>query len=358
MCFGRRFPGTAPMTLPAWCCLLSSCFFAWTSPVSGQDQPRVDPAGISGALVIVGGGSFPRAAKERFLKLAGGDSSKLVIIPTASDDAGLPPPAATINSWCESGAIDVAVLHTRSREQANDRAFLAPLNEATGVWFDGGSQSRIAEAYVGTEFEKQLASVLARGGVVGGSSAGAAVMSKVMIAQGLPIAEIKTGFDLLPGSIIDQHFTERKRKPRLLGAIAQHRELFGLGIDESTAVIVQGRNLEVVGQHNVTLCLPKSATQPAREIVLTPGDKSDLTRWRRAVVARTLPEFPPQQPAEPRVEKGSLMIVGGGGMTPEMVQRFIELAGGPDSPIVVLPTANPEPLRNPPPDGRFLERAG
>jgi cyanophycinase len=114
----------------------------------------------------------------------------------------------------------------------------------------------------------------------------------------------------------------------------------------------------VVGDHNVTICLAKSASRPAREIVLSDGDQTDLTRWRYAAFARTQPEFPLAQPAAPRAEKGSLLIVGGGGMTPEMVQRFIDLAGGPESPIVVLPTANPEPLRKPPLDGRFLVRAG
>lgn len=338
-------------------CWVVIATFAWQTE-NARGEPPLDPAGIRGALVIVGGGSFPKAAKERFLQLAGGSKARLVIIPTACDEAEIPTTEKLIAPWRETEVVQVTVLHTRSREQANDLQFLAPLAEATGVWFEGGSQSRIADAYVRTEFEKQLASILTRGGVIGGTSAGAAVMSKVMIAQGNPRAVIKTGFDLLPGSIIDQHFTARNRKPRLEGAVEQHPTLFGIGIDESTAVIAQGRTLEVVGDHDVTICLAKSASRPAREIILSAGQTSDLTRWRRAALARNQPAFPPEKPAEPRVAKGSLMIVGGGSMTTEMVRRFIELAGGPDAPIVVLPTANPEPLGNSPRDGRFLERAG
>jgi cyanophycinase len=342
----------------AFCLVVVNSLVAQPTLAETTQLPRIDPTGISGSLVIVGGGAFPKAAKERFLELAGGATAKLVIVPTAGDDASIPAAEVITKSWRENGPENVTVLHTRSRDEANSMAFVAPLLEATGVWFDGGSQSRIADAYVGTEFEKQIIAVLTRGGVVGGTSAGAAIMSKVMIAQGSPVAEIKTGFDLLPGTIIDQRFTQRKRKPRLIGAIEQHPALFGLGIDESTAVIVKGRQVDVVGKNSATICLAKSASRPAREIVFSGGESTDLTRWRRAALARTQPEFPPAQCVEPRVAKGSLMIVGGGGMTPEMVQRFIELAGGPDAPIVVLPTANPEPLRDPPLDGKFLERAG
>jgi cyanophycinase len=332
--------------------------FGMVASSHAADPPPIHPDGIRGALVIAGGGKLPASAKERFLKLAGGDSAKLVIVPTAATDAVLDKGDAALNSWRECGASKLTLLHTRSRDQANDPEFLVPLMEATGVWFDGGSQARIAEAYVGTKFETELNAVLERGGVVGGTSAGAAIMSRVMIAQGNPVAEIKTGFNLLPGCILDQHFTERKRKPRLIGAIEIHPELFGLGIDEGTAIVAQGRDIEVIGANQVTICLGKSGNRPAREIELPNGEKTDLTRWRRAALARTLAAFPPEQPPEPRVPHGSLLIVGGGGMTPEMIEKFIELAGGPDAPIVVLPTANPDPLPTPPRDGKFLERAG
>ncbi len=319
---------------------------------------RINPAGVHGALVICGGGNFPKAAREQFLKLAGGDKAKLVIIPTAREDADLINGEKGLKSWEADKPESLAMLHTRSRDEANQENIYGPLKQATGVWFDGGSQSRIAEAYLGTAVERELQGVLQRGGVIGGTSAGAAIMCQVMIAQGNPVAEIRTGFDLLPGSVIDQHFTERNRKPRLLGVLKKHPQLFGLGIDEGTAVIVRGRDMEVVGSGQATVCLPESSARTVREITFKSGEQTDLTRWRLAALARTQPPFPPTKIPVPKLDQGSLVIVGGGGMPPDITKRFIELAGGPESTIVCLPTANPDPLPNPPREGRFLERAG
>lgn len=338
-----------------WLVFLSFPRYGWTEEAVSS---RIDPAGIRGSLVISGGGKLPQVARERFLKLAGGKDAKLVVIPTARDDADLANADVGLKSWQEEDPSSAVLVHTRSRKDADTEAVFGPLQEATGVWFDGGSQSRIAEAYLGTAVERELLGVLQRGGVIGGTSAGAAIMSRVMIAQGNPVADIKTGLELLPGCVIDQHFTERNRKPRLLGVLEKHPQLFGMGIDEGTAVIVQGRNMEVVGSGQTTICLAKSASRSVREIAFKGGQRTDLTRWRQAALARTQPQFPPAQNADPKVTQGSLMIVGGGGMTPEMVNRFIELAGGPESTIVVLPTANEDPLPEMPRDGRFLERAG
>ncbi len=320
---------------------------------------RIDPAGIQGALVISGGGKLPREARERFLKLAGGSKAKLVVIPTARDEFDdLFHAHACLKSWQKEELESLSLVHTRSRFQANFEDVYGPLQAATAVWIDGGSQSRIADAYLGTVVEREVLGVLQRGGVIGGTSAGAAIMCRVMIAQGNPVAEIKTGFDLLPGSVIDQHFRQRQRQPRLLGVLEQHPQLFGIGIDEDTAVIVQGREMEVVGSGAATICLAKSADRPVREVAFKGGEQTDLTRWRLAAWARTQPPFPSAQIAEPKVTAGSLVIVGGGGLTPEIIDRFIQLAGGPESTIVVLPTANPDPLPNPPREGRFLEKAG
>lgn len=354
----RRSRPSLGMGIVAHACLLAVVLLSSIGRAAEPASDRIDPAGIRGSLVISGGGKLPQEARERFLKLAGGKDAKLVVIPTARDDTDLANADAGLKTWQADNPNSAVLVHTRSRDEADTEAVYAPLKEATGVWFDGGSQSRIADAYLGTAVERELLGVLERGGVIGGTSAGAAIMSRVMIAQGNPVADIKTGLDLLPGCVIDQHFTERNRKPRLLGVLEKHPQQFGMGVDEGTAVIVQGRNMEVVGSGQATICLTKSTDRPVREIAFKGGQRTDLTRWRLAALARTQPPFPPAQNAEPKIAQGSLMIVGGGGMTPEMVNRFIELAGGPESTIVVLPTANEDPLPEMPRDGRFLERAG
>src|SRR5262249_53182564 len=156
----------------------------------------------------------------------------------------------------------VVLLHTRKSEEANDPVFVQPLTTATGVWFEGGEQTRLMAAYRGTAVEKALHNILARGGVLGGTSAGAAIMSTVMIASGNPQANVEEGFGFLPGVIVDQHFLQRNRVNRLFGVVAQHPDQVGLGIDEQTAVVVKGRSLTVVGSSYALVCLAASAGRP------------------------------------------------------------------------------------------------
>ena len=103
----------------------------------------------------------------------------------------------------------LTLLHTRDAKKANEAAFVKPLTEATAVWFGGGDQGKLLAAYRGTAVERELHKLLQRGGAIGGTSAGAAVMSKVMITGGNPKAEVGTGFGFLTHVVIDQHFLKR-----------------------------------------------------------------------------------------------------------------------------------------------------
>src|SRR5262249_2432020 len=151
--------------------------------------PRLNPDGIDGSLVISGGGNTPEAAFQRFFELAGGKNAHLVIIPTARYDADQADPNEVLADWKSRGPTSAVVLHTRSRQTADQADFFTPLRTATAVWFSGGSQDRIAAAYVGTATERELYAIARRGGVIGGTSAGAAIMSRLMISGGNPKAE-------------------------------------------------------------------------------------------------------------------------------------------------------------------------
>jgi cyanophycinase len=235
--------------------------------------------------------------------------------------------------------------------------FVEPIRHATGVWITGGRQSQIAAAYSGTLVERELrALVVERGGVVGGTSAGAACQSRVMIVRGR-IHETP-GLGLIPGAIVDQHFLARGRKDRLFEALAQHPHLVGLGLDEGTALIVRDRTLTCLGDSTVTICLAAAGKHEATEVTLKSGETSDLTMLRRAARDRVLPPFPPETTGEIEVPHGALVIAGGGGMSAELTRKFIELSGGPDALIVVLPTANPGRLRTRSRDAEFLLREG
>jgi cyanophycinase len=248
---------------------------------TGEPVARATFGDVKGTLVIVGGGTTPDDVHQRFLDLAGGVNAHLVIIPTAHLKADHFQSLKSFAFWHSTKVQSVYFLHTSSRALANDPTFVRPLTQATGVWFCGGDQSRILDAYHGTAVERELHNVLTRGGVIGGTSAGAAIMSSVMITGGITEASVGTGFGFLPGFIVDQHFKQRNRFGRLTGVLRKYPQLFGLGIDERTAVIVHGHSLTVMGQSNARLYFPGG---PSREQLLDRTSKPlDL-----AVLTRTL----------------------------------------------------------------------
>jgi cyanophycinase len=323
----------------------------------------VDPSGIRGSLLLAGGGPLSEEIRKRFIDLAGGKNAKIVYIPTSRRNAEteLESPEwveRLLGPWKELGVSQIEFLHTRSMETADKEDFIAPLRKCTGVWLAGQSQNLHAAAYLGTAVERELAALLARGGVIGGSSAGAAVQTRVMIGGGKADPIIAQGFDLLPGAIVDQHFLARNRKDRLIKAVSAHPGLFGLGIDEGTGVVVRGRSLEVFGKSTATVLLPPGDGREQFEIALKAGDRHDLVALRRAALERSSPEASGSNPPPAKLASGSLVIVGGGGMPADITRKFIELAGGDQAKIVVLPTAVPPEEINLSREGAFFRLAG
>lgn len=244
------------------------------------------PAASAGKLVICGGGRLPEKLRHRFIELAGGPAAQVVVVTTASVYADTDKMEAKLAFWHEQKLGSLTILHTRSRQTADDSEFVKPLTKATGVWFVGGNQSWLTETYLGTASEREMRAVLARGGVVGGTSAGAAVMSPVMIRRDRPELETGPGFGFLPGTVVDQHFLKRNRQGRLLKVLDAHRELVGFGIDEGTALVVEGNHLSVVGDSQVVVCTSSSTERPAAVQSLAAGQEADLGVLRTALVAQ------------------------------------------------------------------------
>ncbi len=322
-----------------------------TSPPAAAAPPAAAElvAPSPGTLFVCGGGALPDRVYDEFVTAAGGEKARIVVVPTASEsaDAVVADAARTerlLSPWRERKVAGVVLFHARTAAEADDVVRLRSLREATGVWFGGGSQRRLAEAYVGTRFLREVQGVLARGGAVGGTSAGAAVMTDPMIA-GDPIAEVSQrakGFGLLAGAVVDQHFTARQREPRLAAAVALDPRLVGFGIDEATALVVRGRELSVVGAAQVHVVVAPAGRDPLA-LRLTEGDRDDLVALSRAArdrlpAAATPPNATPPRATSPIVPHGTLVIVGGGGMPREALDRFIAAAGGKDAKIVVVPT--------------------
>ena len=226
-----------------------------------------------GRLFIIGGNQTPEIV-ERFVSLSGGANANILVIPFAGGASG--DVQATGASLAEKfrGLGCMADFVFFEKGEADLAENLAKLEGVTGVYFSGGSQSKHTSMLLGTNFLERIKEIYRQGGVVGGSSAGAAVMSKIMITgqdtvNTEPFTSIKEGsvvtpegFGFIDYAIIDQHFIQRKRVNRLLSVVIQH-QLPGIGIDEATGVIVSGDGtFEVFGDRSVMVLEPRFTAPP------------------------------------------------------------------------------------------------
>jgi cyanophycinase len=188
----------------------------------------------AGSLFVVGGKDGRNGdliLLARFLEVCGGSAARVLVITTASSE-----PDRQDQEYAEAfsklGARKVSIVHPARRTDADDPALLSELDRAAGVYFSGGGQRKLVATLGGSKFHARLRARHRKGLHVGGTSAGAAALSKVMIAGG---HELSNGFGLLPGVIVDQHFQQRQRMGRLFAAVMRHPRLLGFGVDEATA---------------------------------------------------------------------------------------------------------------------------
>ncbi|HUP79253.1 MAG TPA: cyanophycinase [Pirellula sp.] len=206
-----------------------------------------------GTLLLCGGGSIPLAIREEFYLQGKGAEGTLVLIPTASPRSDGGDFTTWIDYWSGFRWKNVEVLHVFHRDGAFDKSLVAMMQTATAVWLSGGDQQRLSDRFVGTPIVRELHELLARGGIVGGTSAGAAIASSTMIASGMIEPQFADGFQFLPKTIIDQHFTQKNRHGRLIKAIETYPDRTGIGIDESTGIFVKQHESKVFGDGIVYL---------------------------------------------------------------------------------------------------------
>jgi cyanophycinase len=207
-----------------------------------------NPTDRPGALIIIGGGGTPPEVHEEFFRLAGDKAARVIHIPSATST--FEEIENKREYYCEFYDREPAsfdFLHTNERAEAEQPDFARPLETATGVWIGGGNQNRLSSLFVGTNVIPAIQGVVARGGVVGGTSSGASIMSDVMISYGYTEASLDKGFGLYPGAIVDPHFTARAREHRLAHGVMHNRGFVGIGVDEKCALIVRGNVLRVIG---------------------------------------------------------------------------------------------------------------
>ncbi|MEM7126901.1 MAG: cyanophycinase [Chloroflexota bacterium] len=237
----------------------------------------------TGSLVLVGGGRLKDPTiLHRFVTLAGGPSAPIVIVPTAAEEDYYGPYSPYLENLVAVGASQFTVLHTRDRKEADSVEFVRPLEEAQGVWFSGGRQWRLADSYLHTRTHEALQDVLNRGGVLGGTSAGATILGDFLVrgdtaGNELMIGDHQKGFGFLSNVTVDQHLLRRNRQFDLIAVIKEYPHLLGIGIDEDTAIVVRGNHFEVIGNSYVAIYDAESQIDPdGLFYFLAPGDRFDM----------------------------------------------------------------------------------
>ncbi|MBN1821973.1 MAG: cyanophycinase [Prolixibacteraceae bacterium] len=271
------------------------CLFSQTTLYAQTVGPK------NGKLIIVGGGDTEEIIPY-FLVQAGGADAKIVVIPTAGGADSYDYSFDFINYLKEVGANNVKLVHTYNQKEADTENFVKPIQEATAVWFTGGRQWRLVDAYAGTKVVDELWNLLDRGGVIGGSSAGATIQGSYL-ARGdsetntIMMGDHEEGFGFVKNVAIDQHLLARNRMFDMFEILESRPELLGLGIDESTAVVVSKDTIEVIGKSYVAVYDGTFYKRDTGELEVLPdntkrfffmrkGDRYDLKNRRLIIPER------------------------------------------------------------------------
>ncbi len=259
------------------------CWAVWvlglifTFTIQAQE---IGPA--NGSLVIVGGALKDQTILKRFLDLAGGADVPIVVIPTAGGRDHYDQYWRGLRQFKAAGATNLTLLHTYDPKVADTDKFARPINEARGVWFSGGRQWRLVDSYFNTKVHAALRALLDRGGVIGGSSAGATIQGSYL-ARGdtetntIMMGDHEEGLSFLKDVAIDQHLFKRNRQFDLIEIIEAKPELLGIGLDENTAIVVRGDEFEVIGQSYVAIYdYNRMLDSGGKFYFLAPGDWFNL----------------------------------------------------------------------------------
>ncbi len=231
------------------------------SKKSDNDADAVNKS-QSGQLIIIGGAEDKEGECQilrEFIRRAGGRDAKIVIMTVATS---LPGEVGSDYRYLfeKLGAEQVKIVDTEQREDTSDSGNLEVIENATGVFFTGGDQARITNVLKNTAIDDLLHQKFEQGLVIAGTSAGAAMMPDIMIVEGegktnprLDTVTLEPGMGFLSQVAIDQHFSQRGRLGRFVSALIQQPAVLGFGIDENTAIAVNGDEIEVLGEGAVTI---------------------------------------------------------------------------------------------------------
>lgn len=282
-----------------------------------------------GSIFAIGGAEAKlrrRSVLRAFVTAAGGSNARIAVVPSASS---LGPEVVEVYRavFSSLGAGEVVEVRPGSRAEAQNGRWAASLDHVSAIFMTGGNQLKLSNFITGTPFGAAVHAAHRRGAVVGGTSAGASILSDYMIAFGSGgstpkqrMSQLSAGLGLVRGVVIDQHFEQRNRYGRLLSLVAQSPSLLGIGIDEDTAAVINGAVLEVIGRGAVTVVDGGSVvsnaylaqrTAPllvsgARLHVLPAGSRFDVERRELLVHTEQLPDV---EVAEARAAEEDLRVL-------------------------------------------------
>jgi cyanophycinase len=215
-----------------------------------------------GKLIIIGGGSIPDSLFSFFANYMGGKDQPIVYIPTATTDEEYIQKGEHLIKFSSRGFTNLSTIHTRNKKEADDPKNIALMRNAKGLYFGGGDQQLIANAYAGTKLYDEFIALLNRGGVIMGTSAGATIMGSLMVGGDArdDISKkyaFNPAFSFMTNTALDQHVLARNRQFDLIPVIEHYPGTLGIGMDESTAIIVEAGQFKVWGISYAMLYDPK-----------------------------------------------------------------------------------------------------
>lgn len=249
--------------------------------MGGTEEPR--------GWLVIEGGSYPvnPVVAEKFRELIGGADAKVLLVPTAMADSELNP-ELNAGAAKDLGLRNYELFDIRDRTQADKEEFASRIRGARGVWFGGGRPGRLADAYLGTRTHRELESFYKHGGVVGGSSAGAMILSSFLVRGGVESEDFRNliskknrvGFGFIPNAAIDVHVSQRPNgEGDLAQVVAAYPGLLGIGVDAGTAVVVHGNQFEVIGGPRARVTITDGQQHDGKPYYfLKRGDRFDLAR--------------------------------------------------------------------------------
>jgi cyanophycinase len=244
----------------------------------------------NGALMIIGGHGFPKGMWKKVIKFAGGKNANYVCISQSDESVG----ARELKEHkCKHVSVHIISDDMNGKGNGYDSLLLKDLSKADAVYFGGGRTYKYMDAYLNTPAHELMMDVLDRGGIILGGSAGAQIQGDFLVRgdprtnDSLWMQGNDVGLGFIQGVIIDVHYRQREREKTLPSLLLKHPQMLGIGIDETTAIFVQGTTAEVMGEHSVTFYDLKNTqtwntdpTELGNPVILKSGEKYDLKKRR------------------------------------------------------------------------------